>query len=558
LLPKQLISMALHLALSSDFKFASGAVRCVSPSANTTLLIALQAKVLNLLTKRWGATSLAGTSDASSVTEALHHTSEAVYDAQFMSIGGASAAPAIAVTCKHEAIRLLETSGAERAQYRGYNALDEPMSAVALSVCNDSALIAGGYNCATGHILLFDVARPGREPVAAMRTRRHRKCPRGQKGLLSTLAICPASGGKLIAAGSFSGSTWLYDVRDGSAVGSLKKKGPRGGRAAPGVTQLTWSPNDGGQFLYAGFRNAGTAAHPGDDSDGILAWDTRRPDRPVCRYWRDCTSSQRVGFDLDASGTVLATGSRDGRLLFYDAATAAPTAIIDGFPDAVNSVALDPWGRFFAVSTGQRHDIERLAWHSDSDDENPSRQHRKQDGFHAIHSSGGVACAGSGTQVDGVATGVGVDPPPAIIPTEVRPQCLSQPACCADREAALSHDTASGLSRPSEDTTTALACDANIHASSAPTASATPVHYKVPDVWGGGIDSGASQRAGAMAPRVRFATHKGATTAAGPAGAAMAVESAVPADTDAAHPSVTMWAWGPAIESSSAVAAPHT
>jgi len=556
--------MALHCALASDLATGQpGAVRCYSPSADTTLLIALQAKVLSLLTKRWGATSPAGTWEASSpITEALHHTSDAVYDAQFMSIGGASAALAIAVTCKHEAIRLLETSGAERAQYRGYNALDEPMSAVALSVCSDSALIAGGYSCATGRILLFDVARPGREPVAAMQTRRHRKCPRGQKGLLSTVAICPASGGKIIAAGSFSGSTWLYDVRDGSAVGSLKKKGPRGGRAAPGVTQLTWSPNDGGQFLYAGFRNAGAAAHPGDDSDGILAWDTRRTDRPVCRYWRDCTSSQRVGFDLDASGAVLATGSRDGRLLFYDAASAAPTAVIDGFPDAVNSVALDPWGRFFAVSTGQRHDIERPAWMSDSDDDDMSEQHRKRNNTHAIGGSGVVACAGGGTPVVSDATRVGVDPPPAIMPTEARPQCLSEPACCADREAALSHDTAAEPSQSGEqkNASTALACDTDIDTSSSPTASAAVLHYEVPNVWSGGMDSGASQSTGSVAAGVHFATHKCATTAAEPAGAATAIASAAPAAAATVHPSVTLWAWGPAVESSpaAAVVAPHT
>jgi hypothetical protein len=555
-LPEQLINMALHCAgLASDA--ATTAVRCYSPSTDTTLLLALQTKVLSLLTKRWGAMSPAGTCESTAVIEAaLHHTCDAVYDAQFMSIGGASTAPAIAVTCKHEAIRLLDTSGAERAQYRGYNALDEPMSAVALSVCSDSALIAGGYNCATGHILLFDVARPGREPVAAMRTRRHRKCPRGQKGLLSTVSICPASSGKIIAAGSFSGSTWLYDVRDGSAVGSLKKKGPRGGRDAPGVTQLTWSPNDGGQFLYAGFRNAGAAAHPGDDGDGILAWDTRRTDRPVCRYWRDCTSSQRIGFDLDASGAVLATGSRDGRLLFYDAATAAPTAVIGGFPDAVNSVALDPWGRFFAVSTGQRHDVVRPAWMSDSDDDDMVGQHGGHDDTRAIGGSGAGFCAGDGTPVESGATGVGIDPPPATLPTVALPQFRSEPTCCADREAALSRDTASGPPQPGEDATTALAGDADIDTSSAPTASATVLHYDVRNVWGGGFVSGASQRAVLVAPGEHVATYKCATTAAGPAAAAVA--SAVPAEIGAAQPSVTLWAWGPAVQSSSAVGAPPT
>lgn len=118
--------------------------------------------------------------------------------------------------------------------------------------------------------------------------------------------------------------------------------GEGGGSYSRGVTQLQWSRD--GRLLFAGYRN----------SSCILCWDVRDHTRPLAAFPRDAAGSQRLVFDVDATGTLLATGSRDGSVRFYDVQTGAPAGVVAGFPAAVNGVALHPYGRVFACAVGER------------------------------------------------------------------------------------------------------------------------------------------------------------------------------------------------------------
>ncbi len=164
------------------------------------------------------------------------------------------------------------------------------------------------------------------------------------------------------ACGSFNGSIYLYEEISGEAVAALPTTAPSltssstsTSPTTPGVSHLRWAPD--GHLLFGGIRN----------SDLVLAWDVRAPDRLLYSLPRAGRTHQRLYIDVDPSGSVVAAGTTQGQLCFYSTKTGELELEMDGFPDTVNCVAFHPAGRVLASTTGQRHlGLERL---EDSDDE---------------------------------------------------------------------------------------------------------------------------------------------------------------------------------------------
>lgn len=184
---------------------------------------------------------------------------------------------------------------------------------------------------------------------------RSRRC--GQRGAITALALSsstphshsggggvgPGDGGVLLAAGSLGDAVCVYDLRVGAAVALLRcfdrpasaanslrangaasadvgcgdghGVGPR--VRARGVTAVKWA---GPWRLAAGFRYPGlrgstsnTHGHGHDqgncEQQGVEVWDVRQMRRPLCALPRQHNGCQRIGFDVDATGRWLVSGT---------------------------------------------------------------------------------------------------------------------------------------------------------------------------------------------------------------------------------------------------------
>jgi WD40 repeat protein len=297
-------------------------------------------------------------------------------------------------------------TGAVRASYRPYNALDELESPVVAAFDHGGTKIAAGGFRTDRTLHLFDVAVPGRESTV-LRLGKTRRSSDGQKGMVSSLVF--SKDDKCLAVGTYGpGSIYVYDCRQERPSGSIlsnsgicvvghgrnhgrKKRRfsavenrnhheadgvePTNGdgeedasswltsakikwyhsRVQGGVTQLLFSPRE--YFLLSTSRR----------SDAVLMWDLRmmsddpeHRSRPVAGYASYATkndTNQRLQFDLDDSGDSLFVGGVDGRVRAYATATGELMGIIGG-RDAqpANGVSLTRTGsrRLLAVSSGAR------------------------------------------------------------------------------------------------------------------------------------------------------------------------------------------------------------
>jgi len=269
-------------------------------------------------------------------------------------------------------------TGALRSSYVAYDHNDEPTSATCCRFSPDGEHIYAGYLNA---VRVFRTGLPGRV-CDLRRTVKARKVKSGQKGLISALACNPAL--STYAAGSYGGSIYVYDERDGTLVqescteqvveGSKVNSASAGKRkpedededimavaaaakaqlhargAKKGVTQLEWSVD--GRRLFSSSRH----------SDAVLCWDVRMSSRPVVSYGRDGSSNQTLQFCLDPTESLLFVGSREAKLRAYDAQSGAEQGAVgeeQGIRDACNGVSVtfdsDGVSGHFAVATGQRH-----------------------------------------------------------------------------------------------------------------------------------------------------------------------------------------------------------
>eukprot|EP00977_Amphora_coffeiformis_P024081 scaffold15034_cov181-Amphora_coffeaeformis.AAC.13 len=299
-------------------------------------------------------------------------------------------------------------TGAIRATYRAFNALDEMESPTVVSFSVDGQrILCGGFR--TDRVIhMFDVAVPGRESTI-LRLGKTRRSTDGQKGLVS--AIASTHDARYFCVGTYSpGSIYIYDDRAGNfpnntimnglcVVGhgrshSRKKRrfvdveepddsGNKTGdndnflhqakskwfqtRAQGGVTQLKFAPNQD-FLLYSSSRR----------SDTILLWDLRMlsgeggttsPIRGIGSFRTVSDTNQRLQFDLSDDGTTLYAGGMDRCVRIYDTQTGKLLSKLDGLDDATNGVSftrLSNQSSYLAVATGSRRFVDE--YESDEDE----------------------------------------------------------------------------------------------------------------------------------------------------------------------------------------------
>ncbi|KAF8583854.1 hypothetical protein K439DRAFT_1617196 [Ramaria rubella] len=142
-------------------------------------------------------------------------------------------------------------------------------------------------------IEVFDIASPGEGE--RLFTTPSKKSRSGLKGIISALAFCPDYSG-LYAAGTFSSSLVLFAESNQAEIIQCL-----GGVKGP-VTQVKFNPMQP-HILYATSRQ----------TNSILSWDIRgHTSTPLQEFERFGLTNQRLSFDVDAYGTTMVTGDKDG------------------------------------------------------------------------------------------------------------------------------------------------------------------------------------------------------------------------------------------------------
>ncbi|KAJ1930608.1 hypothetical protein IWQ60_000116 [Tieghemiomyces parasiticus] len=278
----------------------------------------------------------------------------------------------LAVSTRDHPIRLWNAySGTPVGSYLARDDREQVLSANALRFNLDGSRLYAGYR---DLILEFDTHRPG-EPLARHPTRSTRRSRTGQRGIVSALAFNPDRSG-LYAVGTFHNSVGLYTETDHRPL--YLKQPPNG----QGISQVQFSPC--GHYLYIGTRKDAL----------IYCWDIRQSgqflfhldraqpttsDGPVLAVAESHPSThQRLTFDLDPTGQVLATGTVsvtaegracDGSVSFIqapvgpspDPSPAEAGSLLYTFQaheDIVNTVKFHPHLPLLATVAGQREATE--------------------------------------------------------------------------------------------------------------------------------------------------------------------------------------------------------
>ena len=299
-------------------------------------------------------------------------------------------------------------TGAIRATYRPYNALDEMESPTVLTFSIDGQrIITGGFR--SDRVLhMFDVAVPGRDSTV-LRLGKTRRSSEGQKGLVSAIACAPDA--RYFAVGTYApGSMYVYDDRAGHFPQTTLLNGlcvvghGRGhsrkkrrfvavddesssdhfinqakakwfqGRTQHGVTQLKFDPNQQ-YLLYSASRRSNT----------ILTWDLRMlsgnhdstPIRGIGSFETVSDTNQRLEFDLNDTGSMLYVGGRDQCIRIYDTQSGKLVDKIPNLEDVANGVSftrLSNGSSYLAVATGSRR------FPKDDDDDDSDNDGERKEG----------------------------------------------------------------------------------------------------------------------------------------------------------------------------------
>jgi WD40 repeat protein len=292
---------------------------------------------------------------------------ECVYDAAWFP-GMDSSEPATCCyvsTSRDSPLHLWDAfSGKLRASYRAYDHSDALVAANCVTFNPLGSRLYGGFERT---IRGWDIENPGRE-CTEYSTCSTRHSADGQRGIISSLAFSIASGGELLAAGSFYPSIWVYDVRAAGPAAELLGKSYMGG-----VTGLRWGPE--GHRLFAGTRA----------DSFIYCWDVRKPDELLRTFPRNSSTNQRIGFDLDTTGRWLFTGTCCGSVLIYDTEASVgqgeeKAVATWAQADAVGGISLSPKANCVAICTGQRRfesvsvsDDDEFEGGCDNDESSPER-----------------------------------------------------------------------------------------------------------------------------------------------------------------------------------------
>uniref|UniRef100_A0A6B2L5Z1 Uncharacterized protein n=1 Tax=Arcella intermedia TaxID=1963864 RepID=A0A6B2L5Z1_9EUKA len=231
-------------------------------------------------------------------------------------------------------------TGLSRASYSGYDHTDSLVSAYCVCFSPDGSRIIAGYNKI---VRIFDTEVSGRDckeyPTVPIKSNRPQKrvvaAEYSLNGVISTVSCNPDYSG-VVACGSFNSLIGLYVEKNLEPIALLQ--------AHPGgVTQVVWSPC--GNYLYSGGRR----------DPWVMCWDIRNTCDVIFKMPRVCKNNQKLFFDVDSSGRILATGSQNGDVLFYDLKFSGKFISKTTLSDAVNGVSIHPTGTLLATSTGQRH-----------------------------------------------------------------------------------------------------------------------------------------------------------------------------------------------------------
>ncbi|VDK65648.1 unnamed protein product [Onchocerca ochengi] len=192
---------------------------------------------------------------------------------------------------KDHPIHVWDSDGRWLATFRGVNTLDELDSAHSLCFTSDGSCLYAGYKSI---IRKFDMNRSGHQ-ISELAT--WTKESKGQKGIISCIAVSPILPTNYVA-GSYGKTVAFYS--DYSPAVECMFECPLA------VTLLRYTP-DGNFLLTAGRKD-----------DDIICWDLRYPGKIYSLYRRPSTTSQRIYFDIDSSGTYLFSGSSKGELCIFD------------------------------------------------------------------------------------------------------------------------------------------------------------------------------------------------------------------------------------------------
>ncbi|VDN92079.1 unnamed protein product [Brugia pahangi] len=178
----------------------------------------------------------------------------------------------LVTSSKDHPIHVWNSDGRWLATFRGINNMDELDNAHSLCCTSDGSCLYAGYKSS---IRKFDMNRPGHQVSELITWNKESK---GQKGIISCIAISPILPTNY-AAGSYGKTVGFYS---------------------------DYSPSVECMFEC-----------PLADDD-IICWDLRYPGKIYSLYKRPSTTSQRIYFDIDSSGTYLFSGSSSGELYIFD------------------------------------------------------------------------------------------------------------------------------------------------------------------------------------------------------------------------------------------------
>ncbi|GAA5974258.1 hypothetical protein JCM11641_003361 [Rhodosporidiobolus odoratus] len=237
--------------------------------------------------------------------------------------GASSADPAMfafAAAVKDHPVHLLDGNDRRiRASYPIVDHVERFVAPHTMAFSPDGTSLCCGFENA---IEIFDVATPGAAGFR-LNTTPTRGSRNGQKGIVSTLAFSSpdlsSPGSHYLAAGSFSGSIGLYDPSSPSPLFNLLQPSQTGG-----VTKVLFHPLSP-HLLFAASRQ----------SSHLDVWDLRntRETTSQGRLRRSARTNQRLGFDIDPTGTWLAAGEQNGHLSIFSA---------QPLPDQLEPVATFP------------------------------------------------------------------------------------------------------------------------------------------------------------------------------------------------------------------------